>query len=70
MKTITIVCVSDTHGKEDKVPVGDGDVLIHAGDFTNFGKKPHVLKFNKWLGNLPHKYKIVVNGNHEKNAEW
>lgn len=26
--------------------------------------------FNEWLGTLPHKHKIVVNGNHESNAPW
>jgi len=43
---------------------------IHAGDFTHFGKKKDVIAVNEWLGTLPHKHKIVVNGNHEKNAEW
>ena len=48
----------------------DGDLLIHAGDFTNYGKKEHIIDFNSWLGELPHKHKVVVNGNHENNAMW
>ena len=47
-----------------------GDILIHAGDFTNFGDADNAKDFNEWLGDLPHPYKIVVNGNHESNAPW
>jgi Icc-related predicted phosphoesterase len=46
--------------------VPDGDLLIHAGDFTFFSKRPAMLRdFDDWLGELPHKYKVVVPGNHE-----
>lgn len=31
-----------------------GDVLIHAGDFTELGLPSEVKKFNEWLG----KYRI------------
>jgi hypothetical protein len=30
--------------------VPDGDVLIHAGDFTNYGDVGEVCKFNAELG--------------------
>ena len=62
--------ISDTHNDHRSLKVPDGDVLIHAGDFTSFGRKSHAEDFNKWLGELPHKTKIVVNGNHEQNAPW
>uniref|UniRef100_F6WJR2 Calcineurin-like phosphoesterase domain-containing protein n=1 Tax=Ornithorhynchus anatinus TaxID=9258 RepID=F6WJR2_ORNAN len=42
-----------------------GDVLIHAGDFTELGLPSEVKKFNEWLGSLPYEYKIVIAGNHE-----
>lgn len=29
-----------------------------------------VVDFNAWLGELPHRHKVVVEGNHESNAEW
>jgi len=46
--------------------VPDGDVLIHAGDFTMFSESLEaVADFNDWLGGLPHRHKIVVPGNHE-----
>ncbi|RZF43641.1 hypothetical protein LSTR_LSTR009238 [Laodelphax striatellus] len=65
---VRIVCMSDTHSKTskfhfDKIP--DGDIFIHAGDFTFFGRADEVIQFNEWLGKLPHKYKIVIAGNHE-----
>eukprot|EP01059_Diplonema_ambulator_P033923 TRINITY_DN7365_c0_g1_i1.p1 TRINITY_DN7365_c0_g1~~TRINITY_DN7365_c0_g1_i1.p1 ORF type:complete len:291 (+),score=79.70 TRINITY_DN7365_c0_g1_i1:44-874(+) len=65
--TLRIVCVSDTHSLEGamRFKVPDGDVLVHAGDFTNTGELHNVVKFNKWLGELPHKYKVVIAGNHE-----
>ena len=48
----------------------DADILIHAGDWTYTKNKEHANDFNEWLGSLPHKHKIVVNGNHEFKAEW
>lgn len=65
---IKIVCISDTHTCHRQLKVPDGDILIHAGDFTLFGKKEHFLDFNDWLGTLPHQHKLVVYGNHEKGA--
>ncbi len=63
---ITIVCVSDTHELHREVDIPLGDILIHAGDFTMFSKNSAAISdFNEWLGELPHKWKIVVPGNHE-----
>lgn len=68
---VRIVCISDTHGcHRDLGDLPSGDILIHAGDFTKFGKLEHVEDFNEWLGSLPFEHKIVVNGNHENNADW
>jgi predicted phosphohydrolase len=70
IKCLKLVCISDTHNSHDWVEIPDGDILIHAGDFTRFGNIQHAISFNTWLGKLPHKLKIVVNGNHEKNQDW
>ncbi len=64
-KTIKFVCVSDTHGLCDRLVVPDGDVLLHAGDFSNVGEPEIVEEFNEWLGRLPHPIKVVIAGNHD-----
>lgn len=33
-----VVCISDTHELHREVNVPDGNILIHAGDFTMFSK--------------------------------
>ncbi len=64
---VRIVLISDTHGKhrqlEHKVP--NGDILIHAGDFTERGRTEELEDFSDWLAELPHKHKIVIAGTHE-----
>lgn len=66
MKPLTIVCISDTHELHRELEVPDGDILIHAGDFTMFSKSASaILDFNDWLGELPHRRKILIPGNHE-----
>ena len=66
---IRMVCISDTHSAVEHVElpfkIPDGDILIHAGDFTNYGEVDKVKEFNAWLGTLPHTYKIVVAGNRD-----
>jgi Icc-related predicted phosphoesterase len=62
-----IVCVSDTHGFHRNLDVPEGEVLIHAGDFSTPRATVEKLDdFNAWLAELPHKNKIVVAGNHDK----
>ena len=67
---LRIVMISDTHNEHKDVNVPNGDVLIHAGDYTRYGKLEDAVAFNDWLGTLSHRYKFVVNGNHEYNAPW
>jgi Icc-related predicted phosphoesterase len=65
-RTLRLVLLSDTHLLEREIDVPNGDILIHAGDFSLFGNSLSVLEnFNSWLGTLPHRHKIVVPGNHE-----
>jgi Icc-related predicted phosphoesterase len=66
MTHLTIVCISDTHELHRELDVPDGDILIHTGDFTVFSKTAAAIDdFNDWLGDLPHRWKILVPGNHE-----
>ena len=68
---LRLVLISDTHGMHRKLgKIPDGDVLVHAGDFTRFGKLEDAIDFNAWLGEQPHAHKVVVFGNHECNADW
>jgi len=63
---IKIVCISDTHELHREVDVPDGDLLIHAGDFTVLSKSAAAIRdFNAWLGTLPHAQKLLIPGNHE-----
>ena len=63
---IRFVFISDTHSKIDKMTneIPDGDILIHAGDFTSIGKIDEVKKFSDFLKSLNNKfkYKIVIAG--------
>jgi len=61
-----IVCISDTHNLHHHVArIPDGDLLIHAGDITKSGDLEDLKSFNSWLGELPHKYKVCIAGNHD-----
>jgi hypothetical protein len=69
--------MSDTHakvggGKFLPFVVPDGDVLLHAGDFTDLGSIPEIIAFNDWLGTLPHKHKVVIAGNRDlaMDVDW
>ena len=42
-----------------------GDLLICAGDVTNKGELGILQDFNKWLGTLDFKYKVMIAGNHD-----
>ena len=60
-----IVCISDTHSLHGQFPVPDGDVLVHAGDATRRGTERELRDFDRWLGTLPHRHKVVIAGNHD-----
>ncbi|KAF5679499.1 phosphoesterase [Fusarium circinatum] len=58
-----IVCISDTHNCQVKLP--KGDVLIHAGDLTNQGSHAELAKTVAWLEKQDFEAKIVIAGNHD-----
>ena len=56
---VRFVCISDTHNQvRSSLKVPDGDVLIHAGDFTLEGYIEEVKEFVAFLKSLPHKHKV------------
>eukprot|EP00794_Sanderia_malayensis_P000455 gene455-1097_t len=66
---IRFVCISDTHSKHksllDNLP--EGDVLLHAGDFTFEGSRNEITEFCSFLTIIKPLYKhiVVIAGNHE-----
>lgn len=65
-----LVALSDTHTYHREVTVPDGDVLIFGGDLMSSGYKHSEVKdFADWWNNLPHKYKLLVAGNHDRMFE-
>lgn len=63
---VRLVIMSDTHGHHRDVDVPNGDLLVHAGDFTYFNGSTFAIRdFNDWLGQLPHRSKVVIPGNHD-----
>ncbi len=60
-----IALFSDTHALHGQIKIPDADILIFAGDMTHCRTARDVSDFNSFLGSLPHKYKIVVGGNHD-----
>lgn len=60
-----IICISDTHNKHKEIIIPQGDLIIHAGDFTEAGTKAETFDFLKWFSALPHQHKILIAGNHD-----
>lgn len=60
------ICISDTHGLHASMPdLPDADGIIHAGDFTNFGRMDQCIKALGWFNSLPYKHRIIIAGNHD-----
>ncbi|KFY89234.1 hypothetical protein V500_05848 [Pseudogymnoascus sp. VKM F-4518 (FW-2643)] len=60
---IRVVCISDTHNMQPKLP--DGDLLLHAGDLTQSGSAEELRHQIEWLDSQPHKFKVAIAGNHD-----
>ncbi|MDX2285018.1 MAG: metallophosphatase domain-containing protein [Bacteroidia bacterium] len=64
-----IVCISDTHGQHAAIRLPEGDLLIHAGDFTPDGQLADTARFMQWLDGQPFPHKVLISGNHDFLAE-
>lgn len=66
---VRIVCISDTHSLTNRsgplTMVPDGDILVHAGDFSKVGKLKEIQAFNDYLASLSHPHKVIIAGNHD-----
>ena len=57
---VRLVLISDTHNKHRQLELPEGDVLIHAGDFTNRGTREEIQEFDAWLGELQFQHKVAM----------
>jgi Icc-related predicted phosphoesterase len=60
-----LVCISDTHFPPHALQIPDGDVLIVAGDVCLRGHDYELELFDRFLGRLSHRHKLLVAGNHD-----
>ena len=71
---VSITAISDTHGCHNEVEdlSPPADLLIHAGDFTKFGKEEDLHSVKEYLDRQRSRFHaiVIVNGNHECNADW
>ena len=67
MKKISVIIISDTHGKHKKlINLPQADIIIHCGDFTTVGREHEVRNFMKWYSDLnQYTHKIIIAGNHD-----
>jgi len=66
---LRLVCTGDTHGQQDQVSIPDGDIFVFAGDAAGHGGMAELHSFCSWVQRLPHRYKIVIAGNHDFEME-
>lgn len=60
-----IVCISDTHNALNEIVFPEGDILIHAGDLTGFGRAEEIDSQLKIMDKLDYQIKILTPGNHD-----
>jgi len=74
-----VVLISDTHTRHKYLTskgmgniLKEGDLLIHAGDFSSVGQKGEVQNFIKWLDQQSKNYTygaIFIAGNHDRSFD-
>ena len=45
-----VIAISDTHGLHQSVKIPKADLLIHAGDLTEYGIEEDLIDFLDWFG--------------------
>ena len=74
-----LVLISDTHNRHKHLTskgtgsfLPDGDLLVHAGDFSGIGQKGEVQSFLKWFKEQASRYTygaIFIAGNHDRSFD-
>ena len=63
---LKIVCVSDTHSKQNKLKITECDRFIAAGDLINNKEGEKEIKlFNEWIESIKSRNKIIIGGNQD-----
>ena len=61
-----ICVVSDLHECHREVTIPPATLLLVAGDFSFFSKRPSQIDdFNSWLAEQPVRHRCIIPGNHE-----
>ena len=61
-----ILQLSDTHNRHRQLTnFCPADVIVHCGDFTDYGTEEETLDFLNWFSELPYRHKVFVIGNHD-----
>lgn len=61
----TLVLVSDTHGRHERLAIPRCDLLVHAGDYCRRGSRDETERFLRWFDAQPATHKVFVSGNHD-----
>ena len=73
-KFFRIACLSDTHGKHEKVKFsGEIHLLLFAGDYSAPGKEHdegYAKDFLGWLESTPANYVVGIGGNHDFTSNY
>lgn len=69
-RSVTLVLLGDTHTLHRELDMPAGDILIHTGEWTMWGRSVSAATdFDLWLAELPYRHRIAVRGNHESYIE-
>jgi Icc-related predicted phosphoesterase len=60
-----LVLCSDTHEMHSRIAWPEGDILVHAGDFTMVGRPEKIEGFGNWLRDTSFSAVIIIAGNHD-----
>jgi Icc-related predicted phosphoesterase len=60
-----LVLCSDTHELHSRLSWPEGDILVHAGDFTMIGRPDKIEEFGYWLRDSPFSAVVIIAGNHD-----
>lgn len=70
MTKLKTTLISDTHSYHDRIKIEPTDILVHAGDSTNYRdayrNEQEFRPFLEWFSTRDAKYKVMIAGNHDR----